>query len=152
MTKHSTTEKVAEMIKRGLEDEKIDLVNLGKSKVSKIDGYDTIIIGGSIHMGLIQKKIKSFCTTNKDILLSKKLGLFMCYMETDKGKEEFEQNFPVEIRNHAIARGLLGGEFIFEKMNFFEKLVVKKFANVNKSISKLKAEKITEFINNINAG
>ncbi len=151
MTKHSTTEKVAELIKRGLKDDIIDMVNLGKSKVPDINNYSTIIIGGSIHMGVIQKKVKNFCVTNSSILLSKKIGLFMCYMETEKGNEEFEQNFPEDLRNHAVATGLLGGEFLFEKMNFFEKLIVKKIANINQSISKLKAENITSFINDLNA-
>lgn len=150
MSRHSTTEKVAELIKRGLADEDVDMVNLGNTKPSSLDKYDTIIIGGSIHMGIIQKKISRFCSSNLSLLLSKNIGLFMCYMETEKGNEEFEQNFPERLRSHARANGLLGGEFLLEKMNFFEKMIVKKIANINKSISKLKMEKINEFIVDMN--
>lgn len=150
MTRHSTTQKVAEIIRRGLVTDKVDVVNIGKSSVPDLGLYSDIIIGGSIHMGMIQKKIKKFCTDNTDILQTKKIGLFMCYMEVEKGIEEFETNFPEELRKHATAQGLLGGEFLFEKMNFFEKLIVKKTANIGGSVSKLKSEAINEFIDQMN--
>lgn len=102
-------------------------------------------------MGVIQKKISKFCTSNKELLLSKKLGLFICYMQILKGEEEFQSNFSEDLRNHAIAHGLLGGEFLFEKMNFFERMIVRKIAGTNKSVSKLKSKAISEFIEKMNS-
>ncbi len=150
MSRHSTTEKVVEMIKRGLIDSEIEVVNLRKSKTPDLNKFDKIIIGGSIHAGTIQKRISKFCITDSDILLKKKLGLFICHMEIEKAKDEFDSNYPEVLRNHASANGLLGGEFLFEKMNYFEKLIIRKVSKVNSSVSKLKSEAITEFISKMN--
>jgi len=150
MSRHSTTEKVAEMIKRGLKDDEIDIVNLGKTKIPDLSKYSKVIVGGSIHMGVIQKKIRRFCDENLDQLLNKKTGLFICYMDVTKGEEEFQSNYPQELQDKAIAHGLLGGEFLLEKMNFFERMIVKKISKINKSVSKLKSKAITEFIDKMN--
>ena len=60
--------------------------------------------------------------------------------------KQFNQAFPAELRQHATATGLFGGEFILEKMGFAGKFLVKKIAKVEKSISKISAEAIQEFI------
>ncbi len=151
MSRHSTTKKVAEIVKRGLKDNHIVSVDIGTEKVPSVDEFDTIIIGGSIHAGQIQKKIKNFCKSNITTLLNKKLGLFLCYMEITKAQEQFVNNFDEELRNHALATGLMGGEFLFEKMNFIEKFLVKKIAGVKISVSKLKTNEINKFIERLNA-
>lgn len=150
MSKHSTTKKIAELIKDSLIDNRVDLINLKNEKIPDPTSYDNVIIGGSIHMGLIQKKIKNFCEKNQDILLKKKLGLFMCYMMFEKEQEEMETNFSSELRNHATAIGLFGGELLFEKMNFIEKAMMKKIAGTDSSVSKINEEAVQNFIKVMN--
>ncbi|RLC55726.1 MAG: hypothetical protein DRH89_07105 [Candidatus Cloacimonadota bacterium] len=57
MTKHGTTEKIAELLKSKLEPGQTQIFNLKKSKLIELDNYETIIIGGSIHVGSIPKKL-----------------------------------------------------------------------------------------------
>jgi len=144
LSHHGTTEKVSREIAGHLEGQ-TEIIKL--SRKSKIDlvPYELVIIGGSIHAGQIQKEIKRFCTKHKTELLSKKLGLFICYMDKNNGQEEFEQAFDEDLRNHAIAHGLMGGEFLFEKMNFVEKLLVKKIAGISESKSDIDNEAIINF-------
>lgn len=151
MTKHSTTEKIAGLIKDNIEDDRIDLVNLAKTKAPDPGSYDRVIVGGSIHIGQIQKKVKKFCQEYQDALLQKKLGLFMCYMLFEKEREELETNFSEELRNHAASIGLFGGEFLFENMNFFEKMITRKVAGTTGSVSKINDEAVQKFIEEMNA-
>lgn len=59
-THHGTTEKVAQMISK-LASGNAELINLKKSGDVNLDDYDRIIIGGSIHAGAIQKRVRRFC-------------------------------------------------------------------------------------------
>lgn len=145
MSTHGTTEKVAVEICNRIGKKDTLLVNLDKEKVPNLSDFDLIIIGGSIHAGNIQSKIKKFYSENMNELINKKVALFICYMEKNKGQEEFDLAFPEQLRNHSIANGLLGGEFLFDKMNFIERFAVKKIAKVRESKYEINYEAIEEF-------
>ncbi|MFD1637988.1 flavodoxin domain-containing protein [Evansella tamaricis] len=119
---HGTTEKAARLLRSELNSETY-LIDIKKEKLlSDINNYDAIIIGGSIHMGNIQGKIKQFIKKHHDVLLSKKLGLFLCCMhEGELAKEQFEKAFPESLRKVAVTTGLFGGELLLSNMNFLEK-------------------------------
>lgn len=145
-TRHGCTQKAVEIIKDGLKGN-IYAVNIKKESAHDISEYDSIIVGGSIHAGQIQSKIKEFCSKNIEILKQKRLGLFLCCMqEGDKAREQFEQAYNHELIEHACATGIFGGEFNFERMNFIEKLIVKKVSKVKESVSRIDKKAISEFI------
>lgn len=145
-TKHGCTEKCADRLKNMLTGE-IELLNLKNSNTIDLNNYETIIIGGSIHAGQIQKRVKKFCLNKLNMLKEKKVGLYICCMKEGKDAEtEFNEAFPEELINHASAIGIFGGEFNFEKMNFLERFIVKKIAKIDKSVSKIYEENITEFV------
>lgn len=73
-TTHGCTEKCATMLQQQL-DGNTELINIKKSKPDELKSYETIIIGGSIHAGQIQRKIKKFSQENLEILKTKKIGL-----------------------------------------------------------------------------
>lgn len=145
-TRHGCTEKCATTLKSKLKG-MIELRNLKNSAASNLDEYETIIIGGSIHAGRIQRKVARFCATNLDTLLKKKIGLYLCCMEeAEKAGEQFNNAYPQELIAHATATGIFGGEFNLESMNRLDRFIVKKVAKVDKSISKLSEESISKFI------
>ncbi len=145
-TKHGCTEKCASKLKDRIDGE-IDLVNVRNSSEIDLTNYDTIIIGGSIHAGKIQKKIKNLCRDSLKTLKEKRIGLFLCCMEEgETARNQFNEVFPEELIKHATATGIFGGEFNLEKMNFIERGIVKKIAHVNKSASKIDQEAINKFI------
>ena len=136
-TKHGATEKCAKIIAKKLTG-KVELFNL-KEKL-KIDpsGYDVVIIGGSIYMGQIQKEVKTFCAQNIEQLKTKKIGLFTCCMlEGEKAEKQLADMFPKELLSIASSKECFGGEFNFSKMNFFEKLIIKKVSKVDKDTSNI---------------
>jgi menaquinone-dependent protoporphyrinogen oxidase len=145
MTHHGTTRKVVEYLKNKFGPETHSF-NLEKHEVPDLTAYDTIIVGGSIHIGQIQPGVKRFCELHKDELLTRRLGLFICFMNKELGQVEFENAFSPELRNHAHAHGLFGGELLFDKMNFMEKFIVKMVTKQNQSQSQLDYLAIEKFI------
>lgn len=145
MSNHGTTEKVVQKLNSLLGYNKSKIINLEKEIPPPLDEFDTVLIGGSIHKGLIQKKVQQYCQENLSELLTKRVGLFICFMDNHHYQEEFNNSFPEELREHAIAEGKFGGEFIFEKMNLFEKLTVRLLKNQKESISRINYQAINHF-------
>ena len=146
MSKHGCTEKATDLIKQNLNPHQIEIINLRKEKLTDLDKYDNVIIGSSIHAGQNQKKIKNFCLNQMEILLNKKLGLFISCMEKgETAQTQLENAYPKDLMDHAIICDFFGGEFNFEKMNFIEKAIVKKIAHVEESISTVDKRKIKSF-------
>jgi menaquinone-dependent protoporphyrinogen oxidase len=46
---------------------------------------------------------------------------------------------------YAVSTCFAGGEFLFEKMNFFERAIIKRIAKTDKSVSQIKEEEIGRF-------
>jgi len=120
--------------------------NLKKQSCPDLNNFDWIIIGGSIYAGRIQKEVKKFCQKNLSLLRQKKIGLFICCLyEGQKAEEQFREAFPEELRKAARAGAIFSGELSFEKINFLEKFVIKKFIGVKESISRFRPEQMIEF-------
>lgn len=132
--------------------DEVRVIDLAKTRQPHLNGYQKIIIGGSIHVGRIQREIKTFCERHNELLMNRKLGLFICCMETSdkKRKLEFEDAYPAELIKHASAKGIMGGEFLLEKMNFIERLVVRKVAHTRESVHDIDTEALEKFIKDIN--
>lgn len=145
MSNYGTTEKVAGTISELLGYNVCTLVNLKEDTVPDLAAYKTIIIGGSVRMGKVQKKISEFCQDHLDELTQKNIGLYMCCMDRENEQKEFEDSFPAELIRHARATGIFGGELHFDKMNFIEKLMVKAVRKEKKSISRLNHQAINHF-------
>jgi menaquinone-dependent protoporphyrinogen oxidase len=145
MTTHGCTEKATRMLMNSLNDD-LTIVNLEGVPDPDLSKYSRVIIGGSIHMGEIQKELRKYCDRNLEKLLEKKVGLFLCCMfDGDVAKKQFEDAYPEALRTHASATGMFGGEITFDKMNTLEKLIVKKVAKINQDVSKLNQLAIKEF-------
>ncbi|MDA3910572.1 MAG: hypothetical protein PF448_04355 [Bacteroidales bacterium] len=134
-SQHGTCEKLATELAKGTE----QAVIIKLSKKTKIDlsEFDQIIVGGSIHAGNIQQTIKAFCQNHTHELLTKPLGLFLCGMHDKEMDAQFQTAYPEVLRKHAKSKHCFGGEFLFGKMNFFERMIVKRIAKVKETTSKI---------------
>jgi menaquinone-dependent protoporphyrinogen oxidase len=148
-TIHGTTEKVAHYIAEHLAD--VTILKLSNSSDISISSFDRVILGGSIHIGSVQSSLKKFCTKHRHQLLSKPIALFVCGMEEEPAKQEEELRlaFPEEISQHALAKAFVGGEFLFEKMNFIQRMMIKKIAHTDVSRSEIKYDVLNSFISEI---
>jgi menaquinone-dependent protoporphyrinogen oxidase len=148
---HGTTSKAALLLRKELEGDVV-VVNLNRTKLhSNVGLFDTVIIGGSIHAGSIQGKVRKFIKENRDDLMTKNIGLFLCCMrEGQEAQQQFENAFPGTLRVRAVAKGFFGGEFLFSKMNFFEKQIVKRVVGITEDTCKLNSQAIQEFAQALN--
>lgn len=144
-SKHSTTEKVAHLIGDQIDSNEVDYISLKTNKAPDISTFDQIIIGTSIYAGNPAKEITSFCNNNRKLLEQKKIGLFICCMDKYKEQEQLKSAFPAFLHAIAIASGCMGGEFLFENMNFLERFAIKRIVKTNTSVSNLNDEAIRLF-------
>ena len=147
---HGTTEKAAKMVKERLIG---DVVLLDLKKRSEIDLtiFDTVIIGGSIHVGNVQSKVRRFISKNLNVLKQKRIGLFLCCMrEGEVAELQFNKAFPLELREISVANSLFGGEFLVSKMNFIERQIVKKVSDTTENTYFLKEDNIRQFADILN--
>ena len=150
-SKHGCTEKCTDFLAKELKD-KPDIINLKNCKDIDLSLYDKVIIGGSIYIGKIQKEVSEFCSKNLDLLKEKEIGLFICGMqEGETINNEIIENFPPELINIAVTKSHFGGEFNFDKMSFFEKLIVKIISKTNSSKSNILSDNIHNFAEAINS-
>ena len=147
-TGQGTTEKIAGQIQTELGNNAV-LINLKHTKSIDFTSYDTIVIGGSIHAGQIQGNVKSFCKKNLVELLKKRVALYVCGMNEPEFENQLSNAFPELLRKHAITSKCVGGEFLFEKMNFIEKLIVRKVSGIYNNVSKIDEDRVKELINDL---
>ncbi|MEL7657883.1 MAG: flavodoxin domain-containing protein [Bacillota bacterium] len=144
-TKHGSAEECAKALAAKI-DSGTDLCNLKEKKQIDLDAYDTIIVGGSIYAGRIQKEVRDFCIKNENELKKKKLGLFICGMsEGELAEKQVQSSFPQGLLSKALAKDCFGGRFDFSKLNFMEKAIVKKVAKVDSDQSNISENRIAQF-------
>jgi menaquinone-dependent protoporphyrinogen oxidase len=145
MSMHGCAEKAAIMLKN-MHWEEVDLFNLRLHKPPALEGYNTVIIGGSIHNGDIQGKIRKFCEEHEWELLTKRIGLYMCHMyDGEEAFRQFNDAFSEQLRQHAVAKGLFGGEFNLDKMTRQEKMFLEKATGIDRNIENINTKAIEGF-------
>lgn len=150
-TKYGSVEKAAKLLKPKLNGQ-VDLLNLAKEKAPNLDGYDNVILGGSIYAGKVQKKLSDYITQNLPLLLKKRVGLFICAGQPEPvGTQELQSSFPPELVTAAAVKEVFGYEYNLEKLNFIDKLAIRVIAKVKTSKFALSEETIDRFARTMNA-
>ncbi|GHV18154.1 flavodoxin [Bacteroidia bacterium] len=151
-SKHGTTAKVAQMIAGRLTGSQVSIIDLKKVKCPDLNSFDGIVLGTSIYAGTSSKTMQRFCKDNIAVLTQKRLALFICGMEPDTSKrqQELTNAYPQALHQHAVSTCFAGGEFQFEKMNFFERAIIKRIAKTDKSVSDINSDNIDRFVQEIN--
>lgn len=126
------TEQCASKLKDDL-GEGVEMVRISSRRRYNLKQYDTIIVGGSIHEGMIQRSVHKFCESNLEVLLKKQVGLFVCCMDPDADEKELiKRAFPEPLVENALASGFFGGELNIKKMNLLQKIMTRKAARLQK--------------------
>lgn len=149
-SKNGCTQSCAEKLAKRLEG-KVELHDLKSGKAVNLSDYDKVIVGGSVYVGKVQKEASDFCTQNMEALKNKKLGLFICGMQSEENLAmELNAAYPQELMANAVARECFGGEFIMKKLGFMEKAIVKVVAKTNQDTSNIREDIIEGFAKAMN--
>jgi menaquinone-dependent protoporphyrinogen oxidase len=113
-----------------------DAVSVANGATPALAGYDAVILGSSIYMGQINKKLKDYMDGHADELKAKKLGLFLCSGLPENLEQNFNANFPVALLQAAVAREFFGGVLDKSKMSLGHKMVTKMMESATKKEGK----------------
>ena len=130
VTKNGTTEECAQRLKELLGKGDTDLLNLRVQKLPDFEQYDCIVLGSYIHYGRIGKRLRHFAALHKEMLLEKKLGIYLCKGFPIDRKDPFEENFRKKIRRHAVVSDCFGGLLNPAKLKGKEKRESKKHEDI----------------------
>lgn len=144
-TKYGSVEHAAQLLKSKLAGD-VQLVNIIKEDVPPLEEFEIVILGGSIYVGKIQKKLSKYITKKLPQLLGKRIGLFICAGQKEEVRiKELETAFPTELYHHAVCKEVFGYEIHYEKMNFFEKKIIGSILGHKQSYSDLSETIIARF-------
>jgi menaquinone-dependent protoporphyrinogen oxidase len=144
-TKYGSAGNAAKMLEAKMDGE-VQVVNIMTEVVPSLVDYDNIILGGSIYIGKIQRKLSKFVDKNLPILMKKRIGLFICAAEKEEVRtKELESAFPAELYYHAICKEIFGYEIHYDKLNFLEKKMAGTVLGHKHNHSELSEEKIKKF-------
>lgn len=146
VSKTGTTRKCAEKLLEAFKE--VTLIDLSTQSCENLNTYDRIIIGSPIRIGMFDKKIKLFITTNTEVLITKKVAYFICCGFSENIKQYFETNIPKELLDSAVLYDSFGGELDITKQKGFDKFIVHmvtKNTDPNKKVEILQ-DRINHFI------
>lgn len=111
--------------------------------------YDQVVLGSSVYASKLDTKLTTFMSEHEQELLEKPLFLFLTGIETDADKVQatFTQNVPDSLLAHASFKDCLGGYIDFDKMNFFERTIIK---TINKQAHFYVPSKSIKFVDLVN--
>jgi len=143
---YGCTEKCANSLKEKLKGETL-LVNAVQGNLPNPKDFQNVILGSSIKIGKIGKKLTSYIQNNKESLKTVRLGLFIC--SGDQDAEYLKLNFG-ELYDTALVKENFGGEISMNKVGFMTRLMLK-MAGKAKSYSRIDEIKIGKLAAVINS-
>ena len=111
---------------RGVEAEALDLK---RSKDVSLDGYDAVIVGGSIHMGKHQKDVADFVQRNRAVLERLPSAFFSVSLAAHgdlENAEAYVENFKQQTGWRPTKVGLFGGALLYRKYGFLKRYMMKR--------------------------
>ncbi|MCR3921554.1 MAG: flavodoxin domain-containing protein [Firmicutes bacterium] len=149
-SKHGCVEKCAQLMVERIPHQ-VKTINLAKEKVLDLAEYDTVIIGGSIHVGKIQKEVSQFCVENEKELHKNRVGLYLCCANDEQVEAQMKEAYPSSLLQHAVAVEHLGYAYYFDRMNFIEKTIIRKIAKTSTTTEKIALANLERFITKLYA-
>ena len=125
--------------------------DIKRDNIPSPEGFDCVIVGSSVYAGAIRKEAKEFLSDNEDILLKKKLGIYVSGIGANREAETLSANIPAALLQSAKTAKFLGGVFDPKKAGVFERLIMRIILKSSSYIDKIDDEKIMEFVGEMKA-
>jgi menaquinone-dependent protoporphyrinogen oxidase len=148
-TKHGSVENAVKLLKEKLYGE-ITIINIMNEEPPSLGEFENVILGGSIYVGKIQKRLSKYIENHLSELLTKQIGLFICGAQKDEVREqELIDSFPEALYKHALCKEIFGYEIHYNDMNFIEKNIVRTILGHKSDYSELSEANIERFAETI---
>lgn len=123
-TKSGTTKDAASMLAEHFAAHNVTLVDLGE-QTPRVEEFDAVVIGSYIRAGKIAKSAAAFLKSNREAILARPFGLYICCNFADNALSYFKSNFDERIWQNAASAMHFGGEMRIERQKGIEKLIMK---------------------------
>ena len=125
-TKNGATRECAEMLTEKLE-KKHDVTVVSVREADTLPSpkdFDVAIIGSSVRMGAINKRIRKYIKANVDALSQMHTAVFLCCGNADNFDEYVALSLPKRLEL-SLGAHYFGGEMKPEKLHGIDKLIIK---------------------------
>ena len=124
-SKHGTTKRCAEMLGKELSGScQVSLCDVRAEDIPSPDGFDAVILGSSVRMARISKKIKKYMKINIEKLNAMPCAVFLCCGFPDEFDEYLRTELPDGFEPSYGAH-CFGGELKPQNVKGFERFLVK---------------------------
>ena len=110
----------------------VDAVHLKRAQDVLLDGYDAVIVGGSIHMGKHEDSVRDFVVKNRVALEGLPSAFFSVSLAAHgdmANAEAYVENFEQETGWRPAQVGLFSGALLYRQYGFFKRLMMKKIVS-----------------------
>ena len=122
-SKNGSTASCAQRLAKGLNGLDVTLADLAQAQPNPSE-FDMVIVGAAVHHHRFPAPVARFLKEEKDVLLTKKLGLFLLCGIAEEQVYYMEKLFPTELREQAFEVSFFGGSLRYDGLKFWDKLVV----------------------------
>jgi menaquinone-dependent protoporphyrinogen oxidase len=130
-TTEGQTGRIADSIADAIRDQGHDAqaVDLKRTKDLTLNGYDAVIVGGSIHMGKHEEHVRDFVQSNRVTLERLPSAFFSVSLAAHGDLENaraYVENFGQETGWHPTQVGLFSGALLYRQYGIVKRLMMKK--------------------------
>ncbi len=120
-SKHGTTAACARLLGEKIRAESV-IADLAQKPWPEAREFDVVLVGGSVYGARIQPEVSAFCHRQREALLGRKVGLFLCGIyQGELARAQLQGAFPDWLLAHAFATSLFGGELHLSRLTFWDK-------------------------------
>lgn len=123
-SKSGTTKDAAELLGGHFSAHNVAYADLAV-EVPRVEDYDVVMIGSYVRAGKIAKTAAEFLKKNREAILARPFGLYLCCNFTDKVLDYFRANFDKELWQRAASAMCFGGEIRLEHQKGMDKLIMR---------------------------
>ena len=123
-TKTGTTAKCAALLREQFCNHEVTVADLSADGAD-LGAFEVVLLGASVRMGRIDKRMRTFLKANAAQLAGKRTGYFICCGAVEQAGDVFAHDIPRGLLDAAAATGAFGGELnVAAQKNLFGKLTV----------------------------
>lgn len=109
-------------------------------------GYDTIIIGASVYIGMLNKEVKEFVTNQRDILKTCRVCMFTLGLQQEDTKKVIVENLGNQFYESLFYYDAFGGRITMKSLSFMERNIIRVVNKKMKLIDSLNNDSVMDTI------
>ncbi len=122
-SKNGSTASCVERLASGLSGLDVTVADLAK-EAPNVAEFDMVIVGAGVHHHRFPAPVRHFLREQKNVLVEKKLGLFLLCGIAEEQMYYIEKLFPADLREHAFEVAFFGGSLRYDGLSFWDKFFV----------------------------